>query len=180
MAEKRKRGTGSLFQRNDGRWVFQLQHDGVRRYGTGKTPQEAEASARYGKPRPMMPRMPDPPAKLHPILWKRDRSEDQAIARERRVFATLTMRMLIQAAQRYGWTEDYFARVTVAQLSANRIRARVAGPCAYCRTWLANSVDHVVPTVRGGVDEPSNRVSACFSCNSVKQARLGTEWRRSA
>lgn len=42
----RKRGLGSLFQRADGRWVYQTQLRGVRVYGTGLTPDEARADNR--------------------------------------------------------------------------------------------------------------------------------------
>ena len=42
----RKRGLGSLFQRADGRWVYQTQLRGVRVYGTGATPDEARADNR--------------------------------------------------------------------------------------------------------------------------------------
>jgi 5-methylcytosine-specific restriction endonuclease McrA len=41
--------------------------------------------------------------------------------------------------------------------------------CAYClRTDVPLERDHVEPLSRGGLDEPSNVVPACKSCNSRK------------
>jgi len=52
--------------------------------------------------------------------------------------------------------------------------------CAYCKgsCGARPTVEHVVPIVRGGLDEPSNVVPACVSCNSSKGARLVSEWPR--
>lgn len=49
--------------------------------------------------------------------------------------------------------------------------------CIYCREHLADTVDHVIPLVRGGSNYEGNLVPACRSCNSSKQDRLLTEWR---
>jgi 5-methylcytosine-specific restriction endonuclease McrA len=40
-------------------------------------------------------------------------------------------------------------------------------------------VDHVVPLVRGGSDDPSNLVIACVPCNLSKGDKLPHEWKRS-
>lgn len=48
--------------------------------------------------------------------------------------------------------------------------------CFYC-PGLAETVDHVVPLVRGGTNYEGNLVPACRSCNSSKAARLLIEWR---
>lgn len=42
--------------------------------------------------------------------------------------------------------------------------------CAYCGQ-PANSVDHVIPRVRGGNDDDDNLVAACGRCNSKKSSR---------
>lgn len=48
--------------------------------------------------------------------------------------------------------------------------------CAYCgRT--ADTVDHIVPQVRGGSDDTSNLVAACRRCNSSKCAKPLDMWR---
>ena len=51
-----------------------------------------------------------------------------------------------------------------------------AGICAYCGDAEDLSLDHVIPRLRGGDDEPSNLVTACRSCNSSKGARDLLEW----
>ena len=51
-----------------------------------------------------------------------------------------------------------------------------AGICAYCGDAADLSLDHVIPRLRGGDDEPSNLVTACRSCNSSKGARDLLEW----
>lgn len=52
--------------------------------------------------------------------------------------------------------------------------------CQYCGhrgNVLTLHVDHVVPTSRGGTDNPSNLVTACWSCNLEKGTRTGWEYR---
>jgi 5-methylcytosine-specific restriction endonuclease McrA len=48
--------------------------------------------------------------------------------------------------------------------------------CAYCQ-GPAETVDHVIPLVRGGTNHEGNLVPACRSCNSRKQDRLVIEFR---
>lgn len=52
--------------------------------------------------------------------------------------------------------------------------------CAYCKKPCAVTTDHVYPIARGGLDEASNVVPACRSCNSSKCHRLISEWSRAA
>jgi len=40
-------------------------------------------------------------------------------------------------------------------------------PCFYCGD-APNSVDHVIPRSRGGSNDLSNKVPACFPCNQMK------------
>lgn len=42
------------------------------------------------------------------------------------------------------------------------------GMCAYCNSREADTVDHLVPLVRGGMHVPDNLVASCQSCNSSK------------
>lgn len=50
--------------------------------------------------------------------------------------------------------------------------------CAYCDANGATTVDHVVPLIHGGLDEPSNVVPACRSCNCKKNASPMEKWYR--
>jgi hypothetical protein len=52
---------------------------------------------------------------------------------------------------------------------------RESGPCVYCGDQ-ETGVDHVWPLSRGGPDQLSNLVPACWSCNPSKGNRLLTEW----
>lgn len=84
---------------------------------------------------------------------------------------------------------------------AGKIRAReiaeiwlahnVALRCDYCErdlicegTYVKGgmvagfTVDHIVPTVRGGKDEWSNFVPACSSCNAQKREKTAEEYRQ--
>lgn len=63
------------------------------------------------------------------------------------------------------------ARTQGCQLSPRRIKRNVFGPCVYCGTWRAQTIDHVIPTSLGGRDTDDNIVSACWSCNSRKGDR---------
>lgn len=49
-------------------------------------------------------------------------------------------------------------------------------PCAYCAN-PADTVDHVLPLVRGGTNYEGNLVPACRRCNSSKSGRTVIEWR---
>jgi len=51
------------------------------------------------------------------------------------------------------------------------VLARDGRRCRYCGKW-ANTVDHVVPRARGGTDQPSNLVAACWPCNRDKGASI--------
>lgn len=43
--------------------------------------------------------------------------------------------------------------------------------CRYCGN-LARQVDHVIPRSKGGVDDPSNLVACCATCNKTAAANL--------
>ncbi len=67
-------------------------------------------------------------------------------------------------------------------LSAKR-RAKLLGrwkrqqkPCAYCGDH-ADTVDHVMPLVRGGTNYEGNLIPACRRCNSSKSGKTVIEWR---
>lgn len=56
-----------------------------------------------------------------------------------------------------------------------RIYARDRNRCVYCLNGPHNShtltLDHVIPLEYGGTHHHANLVTACYSCNSKKQAR---------
>lgn len=50
--------------------------------------------------------------------------------------------------------------------------------CQYCgERGKKLECDHVIPISRGGSNEESNLVTACFSCNRSKRDKLVSEWR---
>lgn len=69
-----------------------------------------------------------------------------------------------------------YARTTAKGLGADwrRVRLQVLERdrhrCRYCGD-SATTVDHVVPRIRGGSDDPANLAAACESCNYSKGAR---------
>lgn len=48
--------------------------------------------------------------------------------------------------------------------------------CEYCG-HKATEVDHVLPISRGGTNERTNLVAACYECNRGKRAKTVEEWR---
>lgn len=49
--------------------------------------------------------------------------------------------------------------------------------CAYCNVATADTIDHVIPLIRGGTNREGNLLPACRPCNSSKGARTVAEWR---
>lgn len=61
------------------------------------------------------------------------------------------------------------------------IRARFAyhgNRCVYCGEAGQLQADHVIPISRGGAHLPANIVPACKPCNSSKQDRKPSEWKK--
>lgn len=80
------------------------------------------------------------------------------------------------AARDHHADPDYRARMSAMKRGNTHARdAAVIGECAYCGR-PAQTLDHVVPVTRGGADEPSNTVPACYGCNSSKYDRTPDEW----
>jgi 5-methylcytosine-specific restriction endonuclease McrA len=50
--------------------------------------------------------------------------------------------------------------------------------CAYCGSGGKMAMDHVLAIKAGGLDEASNLVPACFSCNGSKGAKPVETWYR--
>lgn len=56
-------------------------------------------------------------------------------------------------------------------VSKHGVLARDRHRCAYC-SKRANTVDHVIPTSRGGRNTWDNLVAACYKCNNKKDNKL--------
>ena len=57
-------------------------------------------------------------------------------------------------------------------LTKRNVIRRDGSTCQYCGKHSANmTVDHVIPSSRGGKDEWSNMVCACSDCNAKKGDR---------
>lgn len=64
----------------------------------------------------------------------------------------------------------------LSPLLRRRVQQRGQGLCEYCRSCIdytghAFTVDHVLPTSRGGTDDFNNLCFCCFWCNNYKHAR---------
>ena len=57
-----------------------------------------------------------------------------------------------------------------------RLKMVLPQACCYCGSRDFLSVDHLIPTKRGGANVGDNLVWACRSCNSSKCARDALEW----
>ncbi|MBN8427530.1 MAG: HNH endonuclease [Xanthomonadales bacterium] len=57
-----------------------------------------------------------------------------------------------------------------------RLKMVLPQACCYCGRRDHLSVDHLIPTKRGGANKGDNLVWACRSCNSSKCARDALEW----
>jgi len=57
-----------------------------------------------------------------------------------------------------------------------RLKMILPQACCYCGSRNFLSVDHLIPTKRGGANLGENLVWACRSCNSSKCARDALEW----
>ena len=57
-----------------------------------------------------------------------------------------------------------------------RLKMVLPQACCYCGSREFLSVDHLIPTKRGGTNTGDNLVWACRSCNSSKGARDALQW----
>ncbi len=109
-------------------------------------------------------------------LSVRPRTTYRLTVKTRRVRAELWITRILDEAIAQSWVPDQTARVIIAQLAPRRLRDNIFGPCVYCGSWVAGTIDHVIPQVQGGTDSADNLVSACLNCNSRKGPRTPQEW----
>lgn len=65
---------------------------------------------------------------------------------------------------------------TVDAATARAVFARDDNRCTYCGATGSLTVDHVMPSSRGGGSDVANLVAACVPCNSSKGNRTPEEW----
>ncbi len=68
-------------------------------------------------------------------------------------------------------------RTKVPKQVVNLVRARARFRCEYCQASERQSgqrcqIDHIIPRVQGGKNEPDNLCLACAACNSLKLDRV--------
>lgn len=99
---------------------------------------------------------------------KEKRRKDIEGYREKTRFRTMRRYALKLGAKGSHTLEEYL-----------KVIADYEWKCAYCGKTLTRSMvtkDHVVPLSRGGSDDISNIVTACFPCNLSKGAKSLDDW----
>lgn len=153
-----KHGEGTISESADGTFRIALQIRGRRRWRRARSLIEAEQ-------------------KLAKLIAAPERNRTNGLrAMTRRARAIEWIGLVLDESLRRGWTRAYVSEVLAAQLAPSRIKRGVFGPCAYCGTWIAATIDHILPRERGGSDDDANLASACWTCNSRKGARTLAEW----
>jgi hypothetical protein len=150
-----RHGAGTVFQRgSDGRWVGAYMDNERRRFVYAAT--EAEARQR--------------------LAIRQSQVRPKAIRTAGRAALGVVIERHLEWAEREGWDRRQTARVMAAGMSGLRLRFGIVGPCVYCGSIYADTVDHVIPRSRGGTDDQANLVSACLECNTDKRALTLQEW----
>lgn len=72
---------------------------------------------------------------------------------------------------------DWTGRPTGEMATRARVLLRDKRTCGYCG-GRAETIDHVFPKSRGGLDRWDNLISACSPCNGEKADRTPVEWGR--
>ncbi|MHB1035611.1 MAG: HNH endonuclease [Pirellulales bacterium] len=90
-----------------------------------------------------------------------------AAAYERRHFA-------IRSRLYHGLVNGTMALGSI--LDEERLKLRHPHGCAYCGTPQNLSLDHLLPSVKGGPERADNIVYSCRSCNSSKGSTDFLEW----
>lgn len=68
---------------------------------------------------------------------------------------------------------------TIQQVYENNIKEFGTLTCIYCLNPIQfgkDSLEHIIPLIRGGTNKKENLAIACLSCNSSKKFKLLEEW----
>lgn len=80
-----------------------------------------------------------------------------------------TIRLLRYAVVKFHVIIDEHSQATMAQ-----VMRRDKSRCGYCGEF-AETVDHILPKSRGGLNTWGNLIAACFDCNQFKDDRTPEE-----
>ncbi len=67
------------------------------------------------------------------------------------------------------------SRLVNTRPSRKSIHVRDGHKCAYCGSTRQLTIDHIIPTSRGGLNTWDNLVCCCYSCNIKKSNRTPEE-----
>lgn len=67
------------------------------------------------------------------------------------------------------------SRIRNSKPSRKSIHSRDGNKCVYCGATRNLTIDHIIPTSRGGGNEWTNLVCCCISCNTKKGNRTPEE-----
>jgi 5-methylcytosine-specific restriction endonuclease McrA len=87
----------------------------------------------------------------------------------------------LNKTKRYNARKRAGRKAALVPVSFDHVKARFAifkDQCAYCGSSGKMEADHVLALSRGGLDEPSNIIPACRSCNGSKHAQPVESWYR--
>jgi hypothetical protein len=82
----------------------------------------------------------------------------------------------------YGFVISRFKKLRDGEISwSTAIREyikerEVANECIYCGSHDKLTLDHIIPTSRGGTNLPENAIWVCQKCNSSKGSKRLYEW----
>jgi hypothetical protein len=77
------------------------------------------------------------------------------------------------------WADGYLA--AQVKKGEGAIKKEKKNRCAYCwvqfdEEYTTRTKDHVVPTSKGGLNSPENKLPCCWNCNQWKGDKLLEEW----
>jgi 5-methylcytosine-specific restriction endonuclease McrA len=106
--------------------------------------------------------------------WQRNRVKDFRVSNPES-----TARNTFENNRKRGAFRRAGRRNALVPLTRHQLQHRFSlfgNCCAYCGNSGKISIDHVMPLSKGGLDEHSNIVPACKTCNSSKNAKDVKDW----